>query len=938
MIVKARAPKYLSQELEAKWQARWEESGLYLTVEDQTRPKYYALTMLPYPSGDLHIGHWYAYTPSDANARFQRMNGFNVFFPVGFDAFGLPAENAAIKRGILPKQWTQASIVRMRKQMRAMGTMWAWDREAITCLPEFYKWTQWLFIKLYNKGLAYKKYSPVDFCPTCNTTLAREQVWGDDRHCERCGTPVIKRELNQWFFRITNYADELLEGLNKIEWPERVKTMQRNWIGRSEGARVVFRSEQGDPIEIFTTRPDTLWGATFMVLAPEHPLVEKLCNAAQSQQVQEYKLQAARHSEIERLATDKDKTGVFTGAYAINPVNDKLIPIWIADYVMMSYGTGAIMAVPAHDERDFAFAIKHGLPIVPVIQRTDGLAKSLVFPGSVKEMPAFTVWLVENQIEFTQQPIGDLGEGLYVTLRGTAQIASYIAQMSACLLPYNWNEVVGSRFAFIFDDGVCDFTSVEAGESILARCKAIYPPVQPNRTVMEMLYHLPFYRDVLLHAEYGDMINSAEFSGTSGSQAKASVTKWLQERDLGRFEVNYRLRDWVVSRQRYWGAPIPIVYCDACGTVPVLESELPVLLPDDAEFMPTGESPLKYHQGFLNTTCPRCDGPAQRETDTLDTFVCSSWYHYAYVSPYYQGDVPFDPVKGKYWLPVDQYTGGVEHATMHLMYTRFFTKAMRDLGLVDFDEPMLRLFSQGTILGEDNEKMSKSRGNVVNPDNYVSTLGADAVRAFLMFIGPWELGGSWSSTGIEGLHRFINRIWTMILEEYEAPNVPAVENDLAELRRWIHKTIRTVTEDFHSFKFNTALAALMQFNNYLVKAKETAVYSTSDWWIAVRSLTLLIAPLMPHVAEELWERLGGSYSVHQQAWPSYDAVLAADEVVTLIVQVNGKVRARFEVPADITEQAAQELALGNVNVIQYMAGKPVRKMVYVPGKLVNIVV
>ncbi|MCE5259689.1 MAG: leucine--tRNA ligase [Chloroflexi bacterium] len=937
-MVKTKAPKYQPHDLETKWQARWEATGLYRTTRDDDRPKHYALTMLPYPSGDLHIGHWYAMAPSDAKARFMRMNGYNVFFPIGFDAFGLPAENAAIKRGIHPKKWTMDNIARMRIQLRQMGAMWAWDHEAVSCLPEYYKWTQWFFIKLYEMGLAYKKFAPVDFCPKCNTTLAREQVWGEDRHCERCSTPVVKRELNQWFFKITAYADELLDGLDKIEWPERVKAMQRNWIGRSEGAQVTFRTERGDPLSVFTTRPDTLWGATFMVLAPEHPLVLELTTPEQRQQVDDYRRQAARQSEIERQATDKEKTGVFTGAYAINPVSGKRIPIWIADYVMMSYGTGAIMAVPAHDERDFEFAVKFGLPIVPVIQRPDGAAKSLVSPGSVRDMAGFAEWLTTNGIGYEQAPVGSLGDGLYVTLHGADQIERYIAQMRASILPGNWNEVVGSRFAFVFDDAVWDLDSVEAGECILARCKSIYPPVWRNRTVMEMLHSLPFYRDVLLHAEYGEMINSGEFTGTPGAEARSKVIKWLSEKGLGHAEVNYRLRDWLISRQRYWGAPIPMIYCEHCGTMPVPISDLPVLLPDDVDFMPTGESPLKYNEAFRNTTCPRCGGPAERETDTMDTFMCSSWYHYAYVSPYYKGDVPFDPLEGKYWLPVDQYTGGVEHATMHLMYTRFFTKAMRDMGLVDFDEPMLRLFTQGTILGEDNEKMSKSRGNVVNPDDYVSTLGADTVRAFLMFIGPWELGGSWSSTGIEGLHRFINRIWNVVLEKNDAPTEPAQDAEVAELRRCTHKTIKIVTDDIRAFKFNTALAALMQFNNYLVKAKESNVYQTEAWQEALRTLTLLIAPLTPHLAEELWEHLGGAYSVHQQAWPSYDPMLAADEVITLIVQVNGKVRARLQVPADIAEADAKALALANDNVKMYLADKSVHKLVYVPGKLVSIVI
>ena len=929
--METRVRKVQPQAIEAKWQKRWEETGLYRTTEDPTRSKHYALTMLPYTSGDLHIGHWYAMAPSDAKARFMRMNGYNVFFPIGFDAFGLPAENAAIQRGIHPKKWTLDNIVRMRGQLRSMGAMWAWDREAISCLPGYYKWTEWFFLKLYDRGLAYRKLSPVDFCPRCNTTLAREQVWGDDRHCERCGTPVIKKDLEQWFFRITHYADELLAGLDKIEWPERVKTMQRNWIGRSEGARVVFRSEQGDPIEVFTTRPDTLWGATFMVLAPEHPLVGNLAAGACRQSVADYQYQASRQSEIDRLSTEKEKTGVFTGAYALNPVNGARIPIWIADYVMMTYGTGAIMAVPAHDERDSAFAIKYGLPIIPVIGRTDGLAKSVVLPGSMR--PGLPEALRRSGIEFA---VGT-DETLYVTLHGEQQIEHYLALARGHLASGSWNEVVGARWAFVFEEGILSFDSVEADRAILARCKALEPAVRDRRTLMEMLWHSAFYRDALFHVEYGTMINSGALSGTPGEKAKAAVTRWLEEQGLGQYEVNYRLRDWLISRQRYWGTPIPIIYCQQCGIVPVPYEDLPVLLPDDAEFMPTGESPLKYHQGFLNTTCPRCGGPAQRETDTMDTFMCSSWYQYAYVSPYYEGDVPFDLHKIKYWTPVDQYTGGIEHATMHLLYTRFFTKALRDIGLLEFDEPMLRLFTQGIILGEDNEKMSKSRGNVVNPDDYVSTMGADAVRAFLMFIGPWELGGSWSSTGIEGIHRFINRMWTVILEKRPVPAGPAPEEEIADLRRLTHKTIKRVTMDLHAFKFNTALAAMMEFNNYLIKAKETDVYGTEAWAEAVRSLILMAAPMMPHLAEELWEHVGGAYSVHTQPWPRYDQELARDDVLTLVLQVNGRVRARLDVPATITEDEAKAAAVNHPNVQQHLEGKQVLKTIYVPGRLVNIV-
>jgi len=820
------ADEYKPQQIEPKWQQKWEKDGLYRAVIDHDKPKHYALTMLPYPSGDLHIGHWYAMSPSDVHARYMRMRGYNVLFPMGFDAFGLPAENAAIQHGIHPYKWTRSNIENMRKQLRSMGTMFDWEREAISCLPGYYRWTQWFFLKLYDMGLAYRKKAPVDFCPKCNTTLAREQVWGEDRHCERCKTPVIKKELEQWFWRTTAYADELLD-FSQIDWPERVVTMQTNWIGRSEGANVTFLSEEGDPIVVYTTRPDTLWGATFMVLAPEHPLVEKLTGPEHRDKVEAYKHQAARQSEIERMSTEKEKTGVFIGAYAINPVNDERIPIWIADYVMMTYGTGAIMAVPAHDERDFEFARKYNLPITVVIE------------------------------------------------------------------PPHW----------------------DGGE-------------------LEEAYTGP-----------GRMVNSGPFSGTPGDAAVQKVTEWLEEQGRGKFAVNYRLRDWLVSRQRYWGAPIPIIYCDRCGIVPVPYEDLPVLLPEDAEFLPTGESPLTRHEAFLHTTCPKCSGPATRETDTMDTFVCSSWYQYAYLSPYYKegepahaDSTPVDPEEAEYWLPVDVYTGGVEHATMHLIYTRFFTKAMRDMGLVNFDEPMTVLRNQGIILAKDGLRMSKSRGNVVAPDDLVEQYGADTVRGYLMFGWRWEQGGPWDPQGIEGVARWLQRVWSLVNEPAGQQAGKPTAKEVADLQRWTHKTIKRVTDDMEKFTFNTIIAGLMEFTNALIKAKETPAYGTEAWEEAVETLLLLLAPCCPHIAEELWERTGRPYSIHQQSWPTFDPDLAADEVITLVVQVNGKVRARLETEAGIGEEAAKEAALSDENVQRHIAGKEVRQIIYVPGKLVNIVV
>jgi leucyl-tRNA synthetase len=681
--------------------------------------------------------------------------------------------------------------------------------------------------------------APVDFCPHCNTTLAREQVWGEDRHCERCGTPVIKKNLNQWFFRITDYADELLD-FSHIDWPERVVTMQTNWIGRSEGAHVVFKTERGDEMPVFTTRPDTLWGATFMVMAPEHPLVEEITTTEQRAAIDAYVKEAGRVTEIEREAADREKTGVFTGAYATNPVNGERIPIWVADYVLMTYGSGAIMAVPAHDERDFAFARKFDLEVRVVIQ-----------------------------------PEGEEWDGATIP-------EAYIGP--------------------------------------------------------------------------GLMVNSAQFDGTAVTDGKgrqnpgiSAVIDWLEEQGIGHEAVNYRLRDWLISRQRYWGAPIPMIICPTCGPVPVPEDELPVLLPDDVQFMPTGESPLKFHEEFRHTTCPQCGSEdAERETDTMDTFMCSSWYQYRYLSPDYD-EWPFDPKEGAYWLPVDQYTGGIEHATMHLLYTRFFTKAMRDCGVFDgmepadpehqpasvFDEPMTRLYNQGIILGEDREKMSKSRGNVIDPDDLVSKYGADTVRAYLMFAFKWDQGGPWDSQGINGVIRFLNDVWALIAEPVEKPKKrtkPAAE-DVRALRRKVHQTIIRVTKDVEAFGFNTAIAALMELKNTMQDFRATPVAHSDAWDEAVRTLLLLLAPFTPHIAEELWAKVGGEYSIHQQPWPE-----AAEDVITIVVQVNGKVRDRIAVPADTGEEAIKTQALAQERVAAYLKGSEPRQVIYVPGRLVNIVV
>ena len=815
---KKEKPAYVPSRLEPKWQKRWEENGLYDATIDHSKPKHYALTMLPYPSGDLHIGHWYAMTPSDARARFMRMNGYNVLFPMGFDAFGLPAENAAIKHNIHPKEWTYKNIENMRKQMKSMGAMFDWHREAVSSDPQYYRWTQWFFLQFLKNKLAYRKLSAVDWCPNCNTTLAREQVWGDDRHCERCGTPVIKKDLEQWFLKITKYADELLKFEN-IDWPQPVRLRQINWIDRSEGVTVIFHTEQEDELEIFTTRPDTLWGATFMVLAPEHPLVNKITSQEQKAIVDEYVRQAIRQTEIQRKSTEKVKTGVFTGGYAINPVNGERIPIWVADYVTISYGTGAIMAVPAHDQRDFDFARKYGLEIRVVIQ-----------------------------------PKG---------------------------------------------------TELEKLES--------------------MLESLPVY---------GDMVNSGEMSGTPADQAFERIVEFLQKKRLGKRSINYGIRDWLISRQRYWGAPIPVIFCPKCGTVPVPEQDLPVLLPDDVEWKPTGESPLKLHPTWRFVNCPQCGGKAERETDTMDTFMCSSWYHLRYLSPEYK-DGPYKQDEYDYWMPVDVYTGGSEHSTMHLIYTRFFHKVCRDLGIVRGDEPMMKLRNQGQILGPDGQRMSKSRGNVIDPDEQVRLYGADTIRAFLMFGYRWAEGGPWDPGNIQGVNRWLNRIWNLFLDERKTgQDTKEVER---VLRRKLHQTLRNVTRDYLGFEFNTIVSALMELANSMNEASKKGAWGTTAWEESVDIYLRMLAPITPHIAEELWSILEKPYSIHQQPWPQVDDVAAREEEITLVVQVNGKVRDRITVVVNITEEEAKSEALKSVIVQKFLAEGAPRKVIYIPGRLVNIV-
>ncbi|CAG0941250.1 leucyl-tRNA synthetase [Anaerolineae bacterium] len=927
--------KYIPQQIESKWQTRWENEKLWHTDLSDARKKYYFLTMYPYPSGDLHIGHWYAMAPSDVKARFLRMNGYNVFFPIGFDAFGLPAENAAIKRKIHPHTWTMNNIANMRRQLRSMGASFDWEREVVTCDPRYYRWNQWFFTQMFKRGLAYKKMAAVDWCPNCKTVLAREQVIGEDRRCERCDTPVTKKDLEQWFLKITAYADELLDFSN-IEWPERVKTLQTNWIGRSEGAQFTMRVADSDTkFDVFTTRQDTVFGMTFAVLAPEHALVEKITTPAQRNAVTAYVAKTRRETEIDRLSTEKVRDGVFTGAYAINPMNNDRVPIWIADYVLTTYGTGAIMGVPAHDARDFDFALNYGLPILPVIDRPDQRTKSFALGGTMND--GFADALRAEQIPFEEKQ-----GSLYVTIP-PEKIDRYIALAKQFVRADAWNEVVGTRWQFIFHDKVVTLDSLASEQTILAHCHTLEPDVRGKRSVMEMLSAVEFYRDVLYHDEYGTMIFSGEFTGATADVARPRVAQAMEARGIGKRAINYRIRDWLISRQRYWGTPIPIVYCPEHGAQPVPDDQLPVELPiEGVEFMPTGESPLFKHKEFLKAKCPVCGKDARRETDTMDTFIDSSWYPFAYLDPY-NTERPINSELTKAWMPVDQYTGGVEHATMHLLYTRFWIKVMRDIGLIDFGEPMTRLFNQGTILaprveGQKLAKMSKSKGNVISPDDLVASYSADTVRIYLMFIGPWDQGGPWDGSGMDGVHRWLQRVWTLVtapLREFaDEPNADAEK----ELRRTTHQIIKRVTEELIAFKFNTTVAALMEFTNYLQKARETAVVKSPAWREAIEALLLMLAPAAPHITEELWERIGKPYSIHQQAWLQWDPKIAADEMFTLIAQVNGKVRDRIELPVGVSETDAKSAALNSPSVQRHLDGKTLAQVIYVPGRLVNIVV
>ncbi|MGE5689499.1 MAG: leucine--tRNA ligase [Pseudomonadota bacterium] len=808
--------RYDPQQIERKWQRVWEDEQAFHVPNpeepgaDRTQ-KTYVLEMLPYPSGELHMGHVLNYTIGDVVAHFRRRNGFEVLRPMGYDAFGLPAENAAIRQGGHPRTITEANIVAIREQVKRIGWAIDWDREVSTHEPRYYRWTQWLFLKFLEAGYAYRKEAPVKWCPVDQTVLANEQVI--DGHCERCGAEVEARNLEQWFFRITDYADALLDEMALLEsWPDRVLTMQRNWIGRSEGAEVVFRVEGGaQEIPVFTTRPDTLFGATFFVLAPEHPMVEELvAGGGHEAEVREYVRHAAARSEVERA--EKEKDGVFTGRHVVNPVNDERIPVWVADYVLMGYGTGAIMAVPAHDERDHAFAVRYGLPIRQVVVPRDG---------------------------------------------GPAEAGAYVA-----------------------------------------------------------------------HTEDEVLVNSAPFDGLNVPEGKRAIVAWLEERGLGEATIGYRLRDWLLSRQRYWGAPIPVIHCERDGIVPVPEDELPVLLPEVEEYLPKGRSPLAAAEGWVNVTCPACGGPARRETDTMDTFVDSSWYFLRYTDPH-NDEAPFSRGVVDFWLPVNQYIGGIEHAILHLMYARFFTKVMNDLGMLGFREPFLRLFNQGMIYRH-GAKMSKSKGNVVAPDEIVERYGADTLRLYVLYMGPADQDKEWQDEGVDGMHRFLGRLWRVAHEVAEQPSQPEARTPLA---RKAHATIAKVTDDVdRRFVFNTPIAAVIELVNEISKSPGDPAAR-----FAAETAVSLIQPYAPHAAEELWQRLGHE-RLWRAPWPVADPAMLERETFELVVQVNGRVRDRIEVAVTLSEDELVATAKASPKVQAHVDGKPLRQAIVVPRKLVNLVV
>ena len=819
--------RYNFSEIEKKWQKYWEDNKLFKTVEDDTKKKFYCLEMFPYPSGKLHMGHVRNYSIGDVVARFKRMDGYNVLHPMGWDSFGLPAENAAIKHGIHPSKWTWDNIAQMRKQLKELGLSYDWDREVATCSEEYYKWMQWIFIQFYNRGLAYKKENPVNWCPSCQTVLANEQVV--DGCCERCKSPVGKKNLSQWYLKITDYAERLLDNLDTLDgWPNKVKVMQKNWIGKSIGAEVEFKIKDYDEtLTVFTTRVDTIYGTTYMVLAPEYPSVLKMVEGTEYEKpVKDYIEKVEHMNDIERTSTTNEKTGVFIGKYAVNPFTEKEIPIYISDYVLMGYGTGAVMGVPAHDQRDFEFATKFGIDIIPVVD-----------PG----------------------------------------------------------------------DPEIDLNNLKCA------CAA-----------------------------EGTLINSGEFNGMNNKEAIGKFIEIVEEKGIGKKTTNYRLRDWLISRQRYWGCPIPMIYCEDCGWVPEKEENLPVLLPTDVEFTGKGESPLTTSKVFAHAVCPKCGKPAKREMDTMDTFLDSSWYFLRYCDPK-NTEAPFDSAKANYWMNVDQYIGGVEHAILHLMYARFFQMALYDMGLVDCEEPFQNLLTQGMV-NKDGKKMSKSIGNVVSPEEIINKYGADTARLFILFAAPPDRELDWSDAGVEGSYRFLNRVYRLVYEfKKKYPEVPAefkIEGPADKsLNYMLNAAIKKVSEDVGGrYSFNTAISTIMELVNEMYKYKEGEKVNAGLLGKAVKDLILILSPFTPHICEEMWEHMGQSESLVSMPWPEYDEAALIKDEVEVVIQVNGKLKDKIFAANNSDRAELEKAALENKNIQTLLEGKTVVKVVVVPNKLVNIVV
>ena len=1131
--------RYNPKTIESKWQKIWAETGLYKTPTNPGENKYYCLVMFPYPSGNLHVGHWYNFGPADVIARFNRMQGKDILHPIGFDAFGLPAENAAIKRGIPPATWTDSNIGTMTTQLKAIGTMYDMDKVINTSKPEYYRWTQWMFLKLYENGLAYKKKGVVNWCTVDQTVLANEQVVGDNNECERCGGLVIQKELEQWYFKITDYADRLLEDSANLDWPERVLTMQENWIGRSVGAEVSFEIDgHQENLKVFTTRPDTIFGVTFMVLAPEHHLVKKLTTDKQKQQVEEYVAKVAKKTELDRKQDEKKKSGVFTGAYAINPATKAKIPIWIGDFVLMGYGEGAIMAVPGHDQRDHDFAVKYDLPIEYVVEPTFGEAqgndhlKPSVYVA-LRDKAANKVvvlnWGPRKDRHGGNMLIGgsiEENEDLIETAkREITEETGYVNFEFVSQTPfeghgYFYSDVKGKNMlasgrGLLFDlvDHTKTKTNLDEGEK--NKFEVEWHPVEVIAGMLHDGIHQAVYEHLLLDQVYsgeGVMINSGKYNGMSSSEAREKIVadlsgkigdktvevtyanngepiftqitdssavkegapfverdaitaivkhwkedkyiglKWKKvdwetvvtggieagqtaeeaaiaeireetgylnpvlKRDLGNMQARffhvpkdenrhanfkclyfeladgekeeiveeekqnhsvvwlsreemdkfrlpssqryawdvlngrssarerstYRLRDWLISRQRYWGAPIPIIYCDDCGTVPVPYDQLPVNLPEDVAFEPTGQSPLLKDDEFVHTTCPKCSKPARRETDTMDTFVDSSWYFLRYPNTNYT-DGPFDPEAVKQWMPVDHYIGGIEHAILHLLYARFITKALHDHADLPFDEPFKKLSNQGIILGPDGQKMSKSKGNVVDPDEQVASYGADSLRLYLMFMGPYDQGGPYDFGGIAGVRRFLERIWD-ITEGYLSDNRDELQTNKDEAATKLaivtQRTVKKVTGDLQKLAFNTTIAALMELVNEMNKLRKEVSFAANkdEWRYAIETLLKLLSPLAPHMTEELWSEMGHKDSIHTEAWPTWDENLIKEDLVTIVVQVNGKVRATLLADPETSEQETVEAAKNDENIKSHLGKGEIKKVIYVKGKLVNFVI